>query len=335
LKRGTIARFAFATAALVAPRARAADCSPPNHLSTCIQADAFWPHPGAGRFAFVGSADTVAPGAVTLGFAATYLARPIVLDVPTADPSGAEVEAVGSMWDVALLGAVGISSALELDIALPLTLHRSGFGVSPLADQRLRPLSGAALGDIRLGGTLRLLRSGEEPSYGLAARLDAVLPSGDDGAFSGEPSLAVVPAFSGEIRGGRWFAGAELGARLRPVSDLAGTRVGPELLIAVGAGAVLIPDDVLSVELEAQALPALSGQRELAFVPGEGQREAMGSNPLLMPAEWLASLRAGLTPEWAASLGAGGGLPLFGAGDLTAPSFRLVLRATYTLDAQR
>jgi hypothetical protein len=278
----------------------------------------------------MGAADTAAPGSVDVGLTATHLARPVVLDVPSADPAGADFEAVGSLWDVTLLGAVGVASGLEVDVAVPFTLHRSGVGVSPLADQRTEQLSGAALGDLRLGAALRLLQSDDtDAAFRVAARLDLALPTGDEGAFSGERSVVAVPAVSGELRSGPWIAGAELGARLRAASDVAGSRVGSQLVVGVGLGAALLTDDALSIALEAVALPTFASQEQLAYIAASGQREVVGHGPALVPTEWMASFRALFTPNFTARVGAGGGLALFGASDVTAPSFRLVLSTTY------
>lgn len=313
-------------------RGARADCSSETHVSTCIVADAFWPHPGAGPFAFVAPADTTASGAAAGGLTATYVARPVVLTVPSADPAGAEFKAVGSMWNATALGAFGLAPWIEVDLALPFTLERSGVGVSPLTDQRTAPLSGSSLGDVRAGVAFRILSPAPVPALEprLAARIDLALPTGDKGAFSGERTVVVAPAVSFAIEAGRLFAGAELGARLRGVGDLAGSRVGPQLLVALGAGAALLPERTLSVQLEAIALPTTVGQHQLAYVAATGRREVVGTGPALAPAEWLVSLRTSWASSFTASAGAGAALPLFGAADLTAPSFRLVLAASYS-----
>lgn len=332
-------------AALTTGRVRdaRADCAPDGFASTCIAADTFWAHPGRSPFFFVGPADTVRSGAVDAGVAMTYLARPIVLNVPSADPAGAEFEAVGSVWDATLLAAFGVTSAIEVDVAMPFTLHRAGVGVSPLTDQRITSISGSSIGDVRFGGAFRLAGSPRAvrdasnvlPSSlgsALAGRLDVALPTGDESTFSGERTIVVAPALSFALDGGRWFAGAELGARLRGVSALAGSRVGPQVVTALGVGAELLPERTLSLSLEAIALPTTVAQHRLAYVASAGQREVAGSGPALVPAEWLASLRTVLASRWTASLGVGGALPLFGAADLTAPRFRFVLSASHSFD---
>jgi hypothetical protein len=324
---------ALATLTASSARIARADCAPANHLSTCIVADTFWPRAGVGPFAFVAPADTAARAQIAAGLAATYLARSIVLAVPSADPGGAEFDAVGSLWNVTLLGSLGVASGIEADVALPFALHRSGVGVSPLADQRITALTGSSFGDLRLGAAFRLLRSASEPAlaHRVAARIELAVPTGDPSAFSRERTVVVAPSLSGEIEAGRWFAGAELGVRLRGVSDLAGARVGPQVLVAFGVGAALLAQRALAIQLEAIALPTTVRQDRLAYVSSAGQREVIGSGPALVPAEWLVSLcaRELFAPSWTASLGAGGALPLFGAADLTAPSFRLVLSTRY------
>jgi len=314
----------------LSPLARA-DCTPPSHVSTCIDADAFWPHAGSGPFAIVGAADTLAPGDIGVGLVATYLARPIVLQVPSADPAGAEFRAVESVWDATLLGAVGLGSRVEAELALPMALYRSGTGVSALTDQQPTALPRFAMRDVRLGVAYRLVDGPSEPTtYGLLGRVELALPTGDQTSFSGDGSVVLIPSIAGRLEDGRFFSGAELGARLRAVNDLGGTRVGPQLLIALGAGAALLSGERLSLALEAIALPSTAAQEQVAFVYSQGQRQMVGTGPALVPAEWLASVRsAGLIRNWSASVGAGGALELFGAASMTAPSFRFMFSVAY------
>jgi hypothetical protein len=323
-----------------------ADCT--SHVSTCMDADTLWPRAGDGAFLLVAPPTTVSTGAAAMSLVTTYLARPVIFNVPSADPSGAEFEAVGSAWDATLLGALGIAPGFEADLAVPLTLYRTGVGVSPLSEQETRPLRRAAMRDVRLGVAVDfvgLLERGptdddeeeqgedaDQVAYRAAGRLEVALPTGDDGSFDGDQSIVVVPAISGELRAGRFFAGAELGARLRAVSELAGSRIGPQAVISVGAGASVIPGDALDVALEAIALPTTVAQEQVAYVAATGQRQRVGTAPALVPAECLFSARtAGLLPGWSARAGVGTSLRLFGAADLTAPSFRFVFSLTYTL----
>jgi hypothetical protein len=82
--------------------------------------------------------------------------------------------------------------------------------------------------------------------------------------------------------------------------------------------------------VEAIALPSALAQEQVAFVPADGGRQVVGNGPALVPAEWLASVRtAGLVRNWSASVGAGSALGLFGAADMTAPSFRFMFSLAY------
>jgi hypothetical protein len=205
-------------------------------------------------------------------------------------------------------------------------------GISPLSDQRTTAHGGTTMRDVRLGLALRLLRPPTSADRsGLSARLELALPTGDESSFAGDRSLVAIPALSGELSLGIFFAGAELGARLRQVSELAGSRVGPQMLMAIGAGATLLSDDLLSVELEAVALPTTVSQDRVAFVAASGQRQTVGHGPALVPAEWLASVRTAalFARTCSATIGIGGPLELFGAADLTAPSIRLLVSMTY------
>jgi hypothetical protein len=188
--------------------------------------------------------------------------------------------------------------------------------------------------DARLGAAFAVLpraRSFPGDDYGLTARFELALPTGDESSFAGDRSFVGIPSLSGDFRRGPFMAGAELGARIRKTSDLSGSRVGPELVIALGIGAELRESDKLSLHLEAIALPNLVAQEQLAFVPGTDERVATGSRPLLMPAEWQASIRTAelFGGDASLSLGGGGSLGLTGESGITSPSYRFTLAIRY------
>src|SRR4051812_30654728 len=96
-----------------AGRARA-DCDPATHLSTCFDADAFWPHAGPATFNFVGGAATTPSGTVSFGIFSTYLTRPIVLLVPSVAPEGAEAVAIDHLWDTTFVFSLGLTDRLDV-----------------------------------------------------------------------------------------------------------------------------------------------------------------------------------------------------------------------------
>jgi hypothetical protein len=153
---------------------------------------------------------------------------------------------------------------------------------------------------------------------GLAARLEVSPPSGDRSQFAGERSGVWIPSISADYRIGRAFAGAELGMRIRPVTELLGARIGTQLVAALGLGYDIFPANRLAVLLEAWALPSWVDQ----FDP-QGAR----TGGVTTPAEWQLSLRAapfGLR-DLSMQAGGGGTLPLSSDAAVTAPRFRFVL----------
>lgn len=311
-----------------------ADCVPRTHLSTCVDADTLWPHAGPAYFGFVGGVDTTAAGQAGFAVVTTYATRPIILVVPTTQPTGTEVAAVDDLWDATFLFSLGLTDRLELDAALPVTLGRTGTGVSALTSQTPSSLSLTTMRDARLGATFRLApRAREFPgeAFGVAARFELGLPTGDETSFAGDRSFVGVPSFAADFRRGIFMAAGELGARLRQTADLAGSRVGSEVVIAFGIGAELREDDKLSMHLEAMALPTLVKQDELGLDLATGKRVATGTRPPLVPAEWQASVRSAelMDGDLSASVGVGTSLGLTGESGITTPSVRLIFAIRY------
>jgi hypothetical protein len=318
---------------LTLARSARADCLPESHLSTCIDADTLWPHPGPGYFGLVGSTDTTAAGQAGFGLVTTYATRPVVLMVPSTQPSGTEVPAVDDLWDATFLFSLGLTDRIELGAALPVTLRRDGTGVSVLTSQTPSDIPRATMRDIRLGATFGLTpRSLDYPGHTFAAatRFELSLPTGDEGSFAGDRSLVGVPSFAADFRTGPFMAAGELGARLRQTSDLVGTRVGSQVVIGLGVGAQLRETDKLSLHLEAIALPTLIGQDELGLDTDTGKRVVTGSRHPLVPAEWQASVRSAelMNGDLSASLGFGSSITL-GDSAITAPSLRMIFSIRY------
>jgi OmpA-OmpF porin, OOP family len=319
-------------AGLSAARAEA-DCTPRSHLSTCIDIDTFWPHAGPSTFAFIGSTDVTAPGRVGLGMVTTYLRRPIVFRVPSADPAGNEIAAVDHVVDSTFLWSYGIAERAELTAALSTTSYQTGTGVSALAEQDAKALPHTALRDARLGASYALLPSRTDRAsarFGVAARFQISLPTGDEQSFAGDRSAVGIPGFAFDLRKGRWLGAAEVGARLRQTSDLLGARVGSQVFFGLGTGVHVIAPEILSVLIEAVALPTLADQRREAYDAARRRHVEWSTGRALVPAEWALSVRTVPVREGDFSVGlAGGGrLPITGDPGITTPAYRfsLVLR---------
>jgi hypothetical protein len=326
--RIALASFAASVAAvLCAPAARATDCS--GFFSPCVNDDVLWPHAGPSRFVAVGSTETVAAGQVSFGLVTSYLNRPVILATRL---GGAEIDqyAVNDQVNGTFLWAYGVTSRLELDLAVPLTFGQGGTGLAPITGGS--GLKDTAVRDMRFGLAYALVphpRVGDETqrgAWGLVARVEVSAPTGDTDQFAGERSGLFVPSLAGDWRSGRFFAGAEVGARLRPTTEVLGARVGTQLVTVVGAGYDILPKrELLTATLEAWALPTFAEQHEITNPNGVYVSTPDGQH--IAPAEWqlavrTAPLRGG---DFSVQAGGGGGIPLTGDAGITTPRFRFTL----------
>lgn len=297
--------LAFALAAIPA---HATECS--GDLSTCINDDVLWPHAGPAHFVAVGSAETIASSHLGFGLVTSYLSRPIVLLSPSPGPGrGTTYSAVDDQVNGSFLWSYGVTRRLELDLALALTFGQSGTGLAPLTGGP--GLKDTAVRDMRFGVAYAIVAHEHlalDPvptgAWGLVARFEMSAPTGDRSQFAGEYSGVFAPSVAVDYRSGRMFAGAEVGARLRPTTDLLDGRVGSQFVAALGIGYDILPHELLAVALEAWALPTY-----------------------VTPAEWQVSVRTAplRTGDLSLQLGGGGGIPLGGDLPITTPRFRFIL----------
>ncbi|MGA2448394.1 MAG: hypothetical protein ABTD50_06955 [Polyangiaceae bacterium] len=315
-------------AALWPSGARATDCS--GVTSTCINDDTLWPHAGPARFVAVGSTETVAAQQLSFGLVTSYLSRPVVLHLTT--PGGgstADLDAVEDQVNATFAWAYGVTERLELDLVLPLTLGQSGLGLGAVTGGA--GLRDTATRDMRFGTTFQIVKNYPVETVlgsglaGLAARFEVSAPTGDDDQFSGERAGVFVPSLAADVRYDRFFAGAELGARLRPTTELLGARVGTQGVAALGVGAELLPREWLSVTAEAWALPTFAEQADVVLQGA--QYVSMPNGHYITPAEWALSARSAPVHDGDLSfqLSGGGGIPLDSESAITVPRFRFTL----------
>jgi hypothetical protein len=318
--------------------ARAKECTNPL-IGTCINSDTYWPNPGPMRFATVAGTETVAQGQIGFGLVATYLSRPVVLRVASPGPGGSDQYVVDNQVNGNFLFAYGVTSSLQLDFAMPITFIQTGAGISPITGGE--DLADTAVRDLRFGVAYGLVpRSRIEPraaadeggagkAWSLTARMTMTAPTGDREEFAGDRTAVYVPSLAADYRVSRFFFGAELGARIRPVTEFAGARVGTQLVTAAGAGVDILDRELLSAMLEARVYPTFAEQHDT-------QQSAFGisSKPngtSITPAEWMLSARSAPLLGGDVTFLAGGGGPIpIGEAAITAPRFRFLLGATYT-----
>ena len=318
--------------------ARAQQCANPL-TSTCINSDTYWPHAGPQRFAAVGSAETVAERQVAFGLAATYQSRPIVINGPSPGGAGTDQYAIDDQVNANFLFAYGVTDRLQLDVGVPITLVQSGAGTSPLTGGRA--IRDTAVRDMRFGFAYALVpreridlqkaadEGGPGKGFALVSRFTVSAPVGDNADFAGERAAVFAPSLAGDYRVWRMFFGADIGARIRPVTEFAGARIGTQLTTALGAGFDILPRDFLAVFLEGRAyvnFPEQHTSQQTAF----GVIDSEPNGRRIIPAEWLLGVRSAPVLGGDVSFfgGGGGPLPLTDA-PITVPRFRFVLGVTY------
>jgi hypothetical protein len=315
---GLVAFACGVTLALCVRAAAATECA--GILSTCIDDDTLWPHAGPATFVAVGSTQTTAGGQLGFGLVSTYLSRPLVIKVKAPGGTGSDQYAVNDQVNGTLLWAYGVSKHLELDLALPLTFGQGGTGLTPVTGGQ--GLQQTAQRDLRFGFAYALVTHPQgSDGGGLLARFEVSAPTGDRSEFAGEGSGVYVPSIAADYRVGRWFAGAELGSRVRPVTELLGARIGTQIVTEVGVGFAILPRDLLSATLEGWALPTLAEQDTVT-----SSYMAYPNGTHIVPAEWQLSARTSPLPsgDLSLQLGGGGAIPI-GDDAPTRPRLRFTL----------
>lgn len=317
----------------------AGSCDTPS-VSPCINSDTLWPHAGSTHFVAIGATETVAQGEVAFGLVATYLSRPITLHVAAPGPPGSDRHAIDNQINNNFLFAYGVTNRLELDAAFPVTLIQSGAGLSPITggasakDTAMRDLrfgvAYALVPRLRLDPRETLRADGAGREYALTARLEMSAPTGERFQFAGDRGAVFVPSVAGDYRTGRWLFGAELGLRVRAVDELVGARVGTQVVTALGAGYDLLARrELLTALLEARALPNLAEQADPRVLLGG--ITSTGNGKVIVPAEWMLSVRSApaLAGDLTVQVGGGGPIPFASDLPITTPRFRFELGVRY------
>lgn len=333
-RRITFACFASLAALLASPStASAKNCA--GIESTCIDDDTYWAHAGPARFVAVGSTETAGAGQLAFGLASDYLHAPIVIDTPIGPTSTTQQYVVKDQVDGAFLWSYGVTDRLQLDLVMPVTFIQSGGSLSAITGGD--SLKDTAMRDLRFGFAYALVahaRAPAEPprsSWGLVYRLEVKAPTGDADQFAGERSAVFVPSLAADARWGRFFVGAEVGARIRPTTELLGNRVGTQLVTALGAGYdILGKRDLLTATLEAWSLPTFAEQHTVTE-PAPGTYLSTPNGKSIAPTEWQLAVRTAPTRrgDLAIQVGGGTGIPLTSKA-ITEPDVRVTLSVRWT-----
>jgi hypothetical protein len=315
VRRLSFVFFVGVCALCAAPAAQASECKGP---APCVDGEPLWLAPDAGHFAVLPRAEALPAGSFGFGASIMFRLRPAVVWLPAPNRDGREVNVLRSATDLALGWSVGLGHRLELSGATTVGLSQRGAGIKGVTDQAAPPLSRSSVHDPRVG--LGYAFATGSRAFGVKARLELKLPLGDATALSGEAGVVTSPSLTLAWASAGFFTGAQLGLRLRGVSELFGSRVGSQGLVALGVG-YAIACGCLGFTVEGYALPSLVAPAASRY----------------LPAEWLASIyyRPRVAQAFSFGLGGGGGLPFSSDADgsflaFGVPSFRGLGFARYT-----
>jgi hypothetical protein len=165
----------------------------------------------------------------------------------------------------------------------------------------------------------------------LTGRLEISAPTGDTSGFGSDGYAVWSPSLTADYRRGLWFAGAELGLRLRPTEELDGARVGSQAFVGLAVGRDLLAHEWLSAVAEAYVLPTFAEQHTITAPPGTVGTVSTPNGQYIAPAEWMLSLRSAplVGGDLQIQAGGGGSLPFNDAAPITNPRFRFALSVRY------
>jgi len=244
-----------------------------------------------------------------------YANNPLVYETMLGDPSseGLAVVEHGLTGTVGL--ALGLADRAVIFAGLPIVLLNDGADPA-MVPTGIRPADGAGLGDVYLGGRIRLF--GETEDVGaLALQLTLTLPTSIDSTYRGDPS----PTFHGELLGElRPGAGSRfvvnLGARLRDETTTVNSNLQfrHELTYSLGFAIPFWTDETDRrthfdghIQVHGQSAFALFGEREgtafelllgLKFFHNSGLVAGLAMGPGLNRGFGSPDLRAILNIGW-------------------------------------
>lgn len=204
-----------------------------------------------------------------IGLVGDWAYKPLV----AYDADGEEVAAIVENQLYAHVGASAIFyDRLRLGVSAPVLLYQNGDDTTT-GGGTLEAPSGAAMGDVRLGGDVRLFGEYGGPVTG-AVGMHVHLPTGGQDSFSGDGATRLVPrvTVAGDLGMFTYAAKTGVNARFRS-EDFAGQPIGHEWTLGAAAGLRLL-DKRLTVGPEIWASTVFSdggdGFFKTAGTPFEG-----------------------------------------------------------------
>ncbi|MBC7173539.1 MAG: transporter, partial [Polyangiaceae bacterium] len=179
-----------------------------------------------------------------------YANDPLVYEADLGDASSEISRVVAHQLTGTAVLSLGLFDRVLFFAGLPVALVMAGDDVGSLP---VAAAEGAGIGDLFLGGRLRLFGEGGE-GFGFAIQATLTVPTADaaDGgqAYRGDGGVSFAPVLLADYRLGRLRLAANLGARVRRNQDVpGGTTIGDELSFGVGASYGVI-EDMLDVHVD-------------------------------------------------------------------------------------
>jgi len=178
------------------------------------------------------SLDIQGDGRFSLGVVGDYARKPLVIY----DPDGKELESpVSDQFYLHLGGTIILRDRFRFGVNLPVLLINEGDS-GALKDQVFSTKQGFAVGDLRLGGDVRLVGNYGD-AFTLAAGVQVHLPTGDRKAYASDGKLRLVPRIqvAGDL--GSFAYAARLGFDGRFLQqNFGGQPFGNEFVFAASAG---------------------------------------------------------------------------------------------------
>ncbi len=278
-----------ATLVLVAVLAAAPALAQPTQ-DHGIDSQIFLPPAGQGTTFTVPSPTVPRHLTFDLGLDASYANHALV-----AGPGGSTV-LLPSLFQGELLGAIGLFEAMELGVAVPVTLTSSA-SIDPQGVIDTTTSGHASLGDIRLELKVPILRG----AFALSGRAVFGLPTGDWQHFTGVQYWTATPSVVAAYTLGKLTLGGELGYRMRRRATVGSLEYDDEIGLSGGARYAITPK--------------VDGVAELSYRLGVGGR-SFASNE--RPLEGDLGVRLHFGPSFTVDVGVGRGL----ADGYGAPAFR-------------
>lgn len=167
--------------------------------------------------------------------------------------------------------SVNLVDRLRLNLNLPAYVYATGDGGSAQGQQFNAPSSAQSIGDVRLGGDVRILGQYRD-AFSLAGGVDFWIPTSTEGAYTSDGSMRFQPHLIGAGELGVFVYSARLGVMYRSRDEsIAGGQLGTELNFAVAAG-LRVADGKLVVgpELYGSSVMVKGGFFEKRSTPLEG-----------------------------------------------------------------